>query len=87
MSEDECGDVRSSVSDSTDVGCLYPLWHDVDQGKRSAVTFAELQAALPPIYSVPWTQISERLLLGTSSKLDKLSEQHKAALLLLRLFK
>nr|CRX79154.1 hypothetical protein ls5930a1_00183 [Leucosporidium scottii] len=66
--------------------CLYPLWHEVDQGKKSTVTFAELQAALPPIYSIPWTHISERLLLGTNHKLDKLSEKEKAALLFLRVF-
>lgn len=77
----------STFSNRTDVGCLYPLWHDVDQGKRSTVTFGELQAALPPIYSVPWTHIAERLLFGTCTKLDKLSEKHKAALLLLRVFK
>jgi hypothetical protein len=59
----------------------------VDQGKKSTVTFAELQAALPPIYSIPWTHISERLLLGTNQKLDKLSEKEKAALLFLRVFK
>ncbi|ORY45449.1 hypothetical protein BCR35DRAFT_336274 [Leucosporidium creatinivorum] len=66
--------------------CLYPLWHDVDQGKKSKVTFAELQEALPPIYSVPWTHIAERLTSGTNSKLSTLSEKDKAALLLLRVY-
>ncbi|GAA5885027.1 hypothetical protein JCM6882_007197 [Rhodosporidiobolus microsporus] len=65
---------------------LYPLFHQLDQGKVKKVSFGQLQDALPPIFSLPWTHISERLLTGRLYKLDSLSEKDKAQLLFLQLY-
>ncbi|GAA5829038.1 hypothetical protein JCM11251_004104 [Rhodosporidiobolus azoricus] len=65
---------------------LYPLFHFLDQGKVKKVSFSQLQDALPPIFTLPWTHISERLLTGELHKLDSLSEKEKAQLLFLQLY-
>ncbi|KAM0792678.1 hypothetical protein ACM66B_002458 [Microbotryomycetes sp. NB124-2] len=64
---------------------LYPLWHKVDSGERETVTFSDLQAALPPIFSIPWTYIAERITRGRVSALDGLTSYEKSAINFLRI--
>ncbi|KAK4046863.1 hypothetical protein OIV83_005759 [Microbotryomycetes sp. JL201] len=64
---------------------LYPLFHRIDSGQANIVTFQELQSALPPIFSVPWTHIAERLTSGKVSALDGLTDYEKAAINFLRI--
>jgi hypothetical protein len=65
---------------------LYPLFHQLDQGQISRVTFAQLQDALPPHFTVPWTHIAERLLYKRNSKLDALKPIQKAQVLFLQIY-
>ncbi|GAA6012661.1 hypothetical protein JCM10207_009072 [Rhodosporidiobolus poonsookiae] len=65
---------------------LYPLFHRLDQGEIKKVTFGQLQDALPPIFTLPWTLISERLLTGKLQRLDTLSAKDKAQLLFLQIY-
>ncbi|GAA5973278.1 hypothetical protein JCM11641_003048 [Rhodosporidiobolus odoratus] len=65
---------------------LYPLFHKLDQGEIKGVSFADLQAALPPIFTIPWTHISERLLTGQVVKLDALTAKEKAQVLFLQIY-
>lgn len=68
-------------------GALYPLYHKLDQGQIERVTFGDLEAALPPIFTLPWTSISERLLGNQVTRLSGLSVKEKAALLFLQIYK
>jgi hypothetical protein len=65
---------------------LYPLYHRLDQGEISKVTFSQLQDALPSHFTIPWTHIAERLLSGTNSKLDGLSKSEKAQVLFMSIY-
>lgn len=68
------------------LGCLYALWHSVDAVAPDAsvtVRFDELQAVLPPIYSLCWSLIAERMRTGKVSAL-KLGKKEAAALLFLQ---
>ena len=68
-------------------GALYPLYHKLDSNQQAHVTFGELQQALPPIFSVPWTHIAERLLHKHVTKLHELSKEDKAAIAFMRVNK
>lgn len=68
-------------------GALYPLYHKLDSKQQARVTFGELQQALPPIFSVPWTHIAERLLHKRVTKLHELSKEDMAAIAFMRINK
>ncbi|BGP37377.1 hypothetical protein JCM10449v2_001283 [Rhodotorula kratochvilovae] len=65
---------------------LYPLYHKLDQGTLKRVTFADLEGALLPDFTLPWTSIAERLLEGRVSRLEGLTAKQKAALLFLQIY-
>ncbi|GAA5871896.1 hypothetical protein JCM8547_003299 [Rhodosporidiobolus lusitaniae] len=65
---------------------LYPLFHKLDEGEIKRVTFAQLQEALPPISTLPWTHIAERLTKGTNEKLAGLNAKSKAILLFMQVY-
>ncbi|GAA5911045.1 hypothetical protein JCM8208_003968 [Rhodotorula glutinis] len=65
---------------------LYPLFHKFDVGESKRVTFADLEGALAPEFTVPWTCIGERLLEGRVHRLTGLTVKEKAALLFLQIY-
>ncbi|GAA6047698.1 hypothetical protein JCM3770_001725 [Rhodotorula araucariae] len=65
---------------------LYPLYHKLDQGAIKRVTFSDLDAALLPDFTLPWTSIAERLLEGRVSRLEGLGVKQKAALVFLQIY-
>ncbi|GAA5969606.1 hypothetical protein JCM3765_003447 [Sporobolomyces pararoseus] len=65
---------------------LYPLFHRFDQGEIPHVTFGDLDAALPELYSAAWTTIEQRLVDKKVWKLESLSKREKALLNLVALY-
>ncbi|BGO88941.1 hypothetical protein NBRC10512_005695 [Rhodotorula toruloides] len=65
---------------------LYPLYHKVDTGRQAKVSFAELEDALAPIFTMPWGVIRERLLDGKVRALSSLSPVDAAKLRFLQIF-
>ncbi|GAA5924967.1 uncharacterized protein JCM15063_005779 [Sporobolomyces koalae] len=59
---------------------LYPLYHRLDQRQVEAVTFGDLDAALPEFFSSAWTTIEQRLVNKKVLKLELLSKHDKAML-------
>ncbi|GAA5901955.1 GTPase-activating protein CIN2 [Sporobolomyces salmoneus] len=64
---------------------LYPLYHRLDQKKIPHVTFEDLDAALPELYTGAWTAIEQRLVEKKVHKLANLNEREKAMLNLVAL--
>ncbi|GAA6010881.1 hypothetical protein JCM11491_004580 [Sporobolomyces phaffii] len=64
---------------------LYPLYHRFDQNEIPHVTFGDLDAALPELYSSAWTTIEQRLVGKKVAKLDSLYKNDKAILSLVAL--
>ncbi|GAA6025529.1 hypothetical protein JCM8202_001224 [Rhodotorula sphaerocarpa] len=64
---------------------LYPLFYRYEENSV-VCSFSDLQEALPPLYGLAWTAISERLLAGKISKLEALDPKRKAALQFLQIY-
>jgi len=77
----------SLTPSSSLAGALYPLFHKFDVGESKRVTFADLEGALAPDFTLPWTSIGERLLEDQVHRLTGLKAKDKAALLFLQLYK
>ncbi|GAA5954542.1 hypothetical protein JCM8115_004619 [Rhodotorula mucilaginosa] len=84
-------DVLNKVSPKSGSGykdatrALYPLFYQ-SQARDGKCTFGELQKALPPLYGLAWLAISDRLLSGSITRLQELSETDKAALRFLQIY-
>lgn len=85
--EIECSPRPSALTMSSFAGALYPLYHKVDTGRQAKVSFAELEDALAPIFTMPWGVIRERLLDGKVRALSSLSPVDAAKLRFLQIFK
>lgn len=67
-------------------GALYPLFHKVDTGRQTKVTFSELEDALAPSFTQPWNAIRERLLDGNVHALSALHKVDQAKVQFLQIF-
>jgi len=64
---------------------LYPLYHRFDQKEIPHVTFGDIDAALPELYTGAWTTIEQRLVEKKVHKLSSLTRHEKAMLELVAL--
>ncbi|GAA5844830.1 hypothetical protein JCM9279_000009 [Rhodotorula babjevae] len=77
---------KSAVGFKDATRALYPLFQKFDVGESKRVTLADLEDALAPDFTLPWTSIGERLLDGRVHRLTGLGAKDKAALLFLQVY-